>query len=424
MKNNLFRTQAMNKLASPEQLDRLVVLVSPLEWLAMLALGLLLGVGLIWGVKGEIHITTAGNGILLSPNQIRHVYSTSAGKIMELTVSVGDLVRKGQIIATVAQPDLAFRIGSGKKQLMLLRSQLDEIRIMQQETFARQLEYFDQKKNSTEEHLRRLVQRLQEVQGSLQDYQTLISQGLMARERLQERIDDKNLTEREIDELKGELQRLSYERENSLQNLKKEQIVSENSLLDAVLKTETELNQLELQTYIRSDYSGRVIACLISEGQFISTNTPLLSLIRQQESTLIGVAFFSPSDGKKIKPGMRARVSPATVRTEEYGSMTGLVTEVSEYPVSMAEMQLILQNDALVDTMMRSANGAPFRVNIKLFLAPDTKSGYKWTSSGGPPVAIESGTPCSVSVTTEKFPPLNMVLQLFEKTIFGSAQSG
>jgi HlyD family secretion protein len=419
MQNSLFRKKAMNKLASPEQLDRLVVLVSPKEWLAVFGLGLLVCMAILWGIYGELHSTTMGSGILLSSNQMRNVYATSSGKILELTVSVGDKVKKGQIVATVAQPDLAYRISAGKSRLNRLRIQLDKIRKLKQSALEEQLKYFTSRQGSLENHLARLKERLKTVNEHIKDYQSLANQGVLTKSKFQEYLDDKLDTERQIGSLQGDLEKIHYERENSLQTIKQEQIVSENQLLDEVEKAKEELNQLALRTYIKSSYSGYVLSQMVSEGQSIESGTPLFSLTLEKDATVIGVAFFAPADGKKVKPGMTARISPATVKAEEYGSMVGLVTEVSEYPVSMEEMRRIMQNAALAESMMHTSQGAPFRVNIKLLLDPDTPSGYRWTSSFGPPIGIESGTPCVATVITEKYPPMNLIMQLFKKTVFG-----
>ena len=49
--------------------------------------------------------------------------------------------------------------------------------------------------------------------------------------------------------------------------------------------------------------------------------------------------------------------------------------------------------------------------------AAETPSGFKWTSSSGPPVEVGSGTDCVVQVVVEKRKPIydHVQLQLLEK---------
>jgi hypothetical protein len=64
MQRRIFRKSALDRLASPEQLDQLIQITDLRGWLALVALSVLVAVALIWGVAGEILITVDGTGIL------------------------------------------------------------------------------------------------------------------------------------------------------------------------------------------------------------------------------------------------------------------------------------------------------------------------------------------------------------------------
>ncbi|MGD1864569.1 MAG: hypothetical protein ACFB0D_08440 [Phormidesmis sp.] len=98
--NSIFRKEALERLSSPEQLDQLMKIVTPRSLLPLLALGSLLGCGLIWSVVGRIPVTTTGQGALvhadtvenmlpendfdMSPTQIIGVAYFSAGEIAQI----------------------------------------------------------------------------------------------------------------------------------------------------------------------------------------------------------------------------------------------------------------------------------------------------------------------------------------------------
>ena len=62
----IFRQAALDRLSSPEQLDRLVAISDPLGWLALTTLMTLLAAIVAWGVFGKIPEQVTGKGILVS----------------------------------------------------------------------------------------------------------------------------------------------------------------------------------------------------------------------------------------------------------------------------------------------------------------------------------------------------------------------
>jgi HlyD family secretion protein len=113
-------------------------------------------------------------------------------------------------------------------------------------------------------------------------------------------------------------------------------------------------------------------------------------------------------DGKKIQPGMPIQVTPDNVERQRFGGITGVVTSVSPLPVTMEGSRALVGNAEVVQGLMQG--GAHIEVTSKLDADPKTASGYRWSSSGGPPLAIGSGLTTSVRVTVENRAPLTYVL--------------
>ena len=114
---------------------------------------------------------------------------------------------------------------------------------------------------------------------------------------------------------------------------------------------------------------------------------------------------------------MKAQIAPSTSRQEEFGFMLGLVTSVSEFPVSSSAMMNVLHNDSLVQSL--SSGGAPIEVRADLIPDPRTPSGYKWSSGNGPRIMMGSGTMCQGNVVVEQQKPINMVIPIFKKYVLG-----
>jgi hypothetical protein len=69
MSQKLFRRKALEKLASPEQLDQLMSITTPRGWLTLLGLGVLLLAAGLWSVFGSIPTTVSGDGVLILSGQ-------------------------------------------------------------------------------------------------------------------------------------------------------------------------------------------------------------------------------------------------------------------------------------------------------------------------------------------------------------------
>lgn len=97
----LYRKSALERMASPEQLDKALKVTSPLSWLPLGGVTLIIVVTAIWSVMGRIPVTITTNGIIASPVNTNAVYTENAGTVDSVYVSVGDEIRPGDEVALV-----------------------------------------------------------------------------------------------------------------------------------------------------------------------------------------------------------------------------------------------------------------------------------------------------------------------------------
>jgi len=169
----------------------------------------------------------------------------------------------------------------------------------------------------------------------------------------------------------------------------------------------TELAALIETWRIQAPVSGRVIEVKAQPGATLEPGQSVLS-IETGGSGLDVLIYVSPLDGKQVKAGMRALVSPATVRREEFGSMIGTVESLSEFPASLEGMTAVLQNEDLARTF--SHNGPPYPGRVALTLDPSTASGFAWTSPQAVGVDITPGTLAEVEVAVSTQPPVSLLV--------------
>jgi len=146
---------------------------------------------------------------------------------------------------------------------------------------------------------------------------------------------------------------------------------------------------------------------LANRGDVVNPGTAILSVEVLSEN-LQAVLFVPASAGKRVQPGMTVRLSPSTVKREEYGFMLGKVTWVAEFPSTSRGMIRLLGNEALVTKLMQQ--GPPIQVNVALERDPATPTGYRWSSSRGPNLKISSGTLASGDIVVQEDRPVRLII--------------
>jgi HlyD family secretion protein len=86
---------------------------------------------------------------------------------------------------------------------------------------------------------------------------------------------------------------------------------------------------------------------------------------------------------------------------------------VSDFPATAKGMHRVLKNEKL--TAALSGQDAPYEVHADLMVDPETPSRYKWSSSKGPPLRIQSGTLALGNITVASRRPIEMVIPLLRK---------
>jgi len=102
----IFQQKALDKLRTHESLNQVFTVVRPIGWLTLIAIALIIFSVTIWGIFGIMADKVTGNGIIVDPGGVANIAHTSGGRVIELNIAPGERVRKGQVVATIKQPDL------------------------------------------------------------------------------------------------------------------------------------------------------------------------------------------------------------------------------------------------------------------------------------------------------------------------------
>jgi HlyD family secretion protein len=422
MSEQLFRKVSLEKLSSPEQLDQLLQVTTPKSWVALLAIGFALAATVFWGIFGAIETDVAGQGILIKTGGVLDIESLSSGEVTTLYVRAGDIIERGQLVARVAQPKLMEDLNQKKSDLEQLKVEYDVAAQNCSREKRLKSENYTRLRSDYQQVIQQAGHRLQWLNEKLANRKELLDKGLVTKQ-------DYNDTQKAIFDA---MQEIDKARSNSKQTYVDEQDNNNKLDMDLLLKkqkinekkTEIELGEenLELNSRVMSPYSGKVLEIDAQEGTPVSSGDSIVmvELTGEAIQDLTAVLYIDSGNGKKVEPGMEVQITPSTVKAEEWGCMLGIVTRVSEFPVTAKAMLRNLRNQKLVDNF--SSKSAQIEIYADLIPDPNTKSKYKWSSPKGPPVRIETGTMCSAKVVVYKQPPITLVIPLLKKYILGAGQ--
>lgn len=97
---DLYRKSALERMSNPEQLDKVLKVTSPMSWIALIGITVIIIVTLVWSIIGTIPETITAKGIVSAVVGSNSVYTEDAGKVVSLRVREGDEVHLGDPVMT------------------------------------------------------------------------------------------------------------------------------------------------------------------------------------------------------------------------------------------------------------------------------------------------------------------------------------
>ena len=412
----IFRKVALERLSSPEQLDQLMQVTDPRGWLALGALGALLLASLAWGVFGSIPTEAREEGILLRQDGVSSLVAAENGQVEALLVGVGDVIEKGQVVARIRQEELLRQIQDSRGKLADMRSEYQGL--LRYATDQRRLRDQDlaQQRANLRQSIQALERQVELTRERIASERDLLKDGLITKQTLLASEQKLNTDQDQLASSRLELNGLELKKIEAEQQVDQQVQSREAEIRDLEIELRERQARLGESARVVSPHAGRVLELLVDRGDVVSPGTAILNL-EVVSQDLLAVLFVPATAGKRVQPGMTVRVSPSTVKREEFGSILGRVTWVAEYPSTSRGMIRLVGNEALVVKLMQE--GPPIQVNVALQQDPATPSGFRWSSSTGPNLKISSGTLATGDVIVRQEAPINLVIpKLREKLGF------
>jgi HlyD family secretion protein len=414
----LFRQAALEKLASPEQLDELVTVADTRGWLAAAGLGIVLATFIAWSLFGTIRTEVAASGILVRESgQVVSAVAPAAGMVERLLVHPGDKVVRGQQVALLNQDQVALQLANARAAAAELRAELQQRdAAVAEETRAMQRNA-EERRSTYNEVIRLTADRLARLHAQLTSRESLRRAGLVSDDTIEQVRVNIAQCEEDIDSTRARLAELDTERLQYESAAGRDHSAAQRAVADADRQVAELALTLKTSRAVLAPAGGRVTELAVAEGQRLAADALVLNL-ETEGHRLQAVVYVPTAQGKRVTPGMAVRVAPATVRREEFGTMRGTVQNVSPFPSTPQGMLAVLRNQSLVNDF--AAAGAPYETRIDLNEAA-TPTGYEWTSGTGPALDLTSGTTVEVWITVRRDAPIDLILPFVRHLAGGAA---
>ena len=106
MAKQIYRKALLERMSSPDQLDKMIVITSPSFWLALLGGAAIVVVALVWSVFGRLPIKTEATGLFVPEQGTFYLAANTSGIVSSLQVEIGDYVEQGDVVMTLSDEDV------------------------------------------------------------------------------------------------------------------------------------------------------------------------------------------------------------------------------------------------------------------------------------------------------------------------------
>ncbi|MEV5509644.1 HlyD family efflux transporter periplasmic adaptor subunit [Streptomyces orinoci] len=197
---------------------------------------------------------------------------------------------------------------------------------------------------------------------------------------------------------------------------------------------------------LQSPFAGQVTAVLAKEGQPVSSGTPLIEVgtehgtravravaagrvttlaartgtvlatgadvavverLTGPDDPLVAMVYVPGDSGGTVSPGAQVDLTVDSVSRARFGVLRGSVQAVGRAPQTPAQLTGFLGDSRLADRFSRQGN--PIAVLVRLQPAA-TRSGYRWSSAGGPPYPLDTPAPVTAAVHLAAQRPVDWLL--------------
>lgn len=475
----LYRKDLLEKMSSPEQLDKAVVITSPSFWIAILFGAITVVVALVWSFLGTLPSKVTINGVYVPEQTSTAVSSEITGIVDGVNVKNGQVVKIGDTLYTLDTKNIDEEKEKLQKRLDIVNSvtlfSTDDV--MNQDTsqliqlksqmgnIPKETDYTDKLLEVYKEQLKvkeKQADKMYEKALEAGEIKAQLIEDVRVSNYVSANLDAATamalLNQFSLDVAKmeasneyrwadldytyysGKYQTLANEQaqlENAIKNMQDMPkynkyngiTVDANTSLYAtqfettkasmVSQCEEQMLELDKQLVlcdVKSPVNGIVANLSVINGGYISQGSVALSVMEKLADDVI-MCYAPVSAGKSVEPGMKVIVCPMNVNKDEYGHMEGEVIFVDSFITSQSQIVSEVGDQSLAQAF--TSQGPVMAIKVKLLKDDSTASGYYWSSKRAKDIIVYNGTMVSADIITEDKKPITLLVpklkEKFEK---------
>lgn len=411
-----FKEPSLKGINSSDQFEQRIRVIPPATRLLAVSAAVVCLAALAWAVFGAIPTRVIGRGVVLSTQEGNFsVAAIAAGPVVEMLVKPGARVVAGQPIAIIEQKLLITQIENALAEVERLEANLALLRAADAAQIASSDEAAKRQLAAIDEQLAANEVRRDRLRELVAAYSTLRSRGMISQSEFIARQEQYDLTLLDLANAKAkrvEVELTAATKRDGLADIERQKQAEIELKKAGVDRLRVEM---EVGSFVRSPISGVIREIRLGQGDVAATGSVVATVGPDQQSYFQVVTLLRGKTRKRAAPGMEAHIVPDSIKKEEYGSMRGRVTAVSDEDVSVQHVDQIVHNDQLTNSLF---GGEPaLLAYVELFPTKENPSGFEWWSGTGPPYKITAGSVATVDIIVERVRPITMIIPALRKLL-------
>ncbi|MFJ9030495.1 HlyD family efflux transporter periplasmic adaptor subunit [Streptomyces sp. NPDC102274] len=163
-------------------------------------------------------------------------------------------------------------------------------------------------------------------------------------------------------------------------------------------------------TVVRTIAAGRVTTLVATIGSVVTTGTDVAAVERidSPDDPLMAMLYLPADNGSEISVGASVDLTVQSVPAKRYGVLRGEVKSVGRTGLTAQRIAGALGSNQLGEHF--SKGGQPVPVLVQLDRSSSTTSGFTWSTSDGPPYAVDSMTLADGTIHLAEQRPIDWLL--------------
>lgn len=450
-KKKIFNQSVLDKMSTPEQLDKQIVITSRSSWAFLLGGFLIVIATLIWSFTGWLLVTKSATGLIISNSNSQPITTTVTGIVKDVYVDKGDVVQEGDKLFAYESDvyDDAIKDIEERKsivQAVTLNSKHDVVNSDTSDLVALKLQKSaaESDGNSAEITLSEYQSELKKINNQIATAKETVektkkhyekacsdySAGLITEAELNAIKDKYSKAESEYSALvsqkntlsqqikQAEIQQKIVKADNKEQgkNLSKQFQATKEGILNAIDDEMKQYEKSKDSCIVTSNITGTVTELHVAAGTATAQGYETMTIRNLSDSDAVVQCYISAQEGMGIKEGMEVAVYPTFLDSQEYGHMEATVVSVDDYYASGSDIKSALGNAQLAESVLQMGPTIAFACKLR---TDDTVSGYYWSSKNGRNVEISDATLVNADVVIEKNHPISSLVPYLKNKAYG-----